>query len=533
MNAPALSAVWREESEEHWTSLIYFCLYRTVSSLLFLGLGSVALWRHEMLVERTGPYFTLATVYLVLAISFVMLARGERSLFHLQLSAQVMVDACMIPILGYVLGGLGGGMPLLVLVSLAGAAIIARGRLVVFYAACAAVILLFIHTLSVFYGESSSNDYLQIGLICCAYFATALASHRLARSARASEELVRRQAVDLANLAEVNQAVLKDLQQAVLVVDRNLRIRHSNPRAIELLGPLPPDPEGATLARYSPELAQRLAAWTAGDPEGASASLQAPANNRELRPRFASIGGELRQGVSVFLEDVTEAREQARQGKLAALGRLTANIAHEIRNPLAAISHAAELLAEDAAQRDPVALKLLRIIHDNTQRLNRLVNEVLELNRRDRASPEAIDADSWFAEWRESFCASEQVPPEWVVLELAPGLRMRFDRNHLHQVVWNLVRNALRFCQGRPGSVRICLERAPGTLGLQLDILDDGPGVPPDQVNQLFEPFFTTDSQGTGLGLYIARELCAANGATLEYVEFAPGAQFRLLLREA
>ena len=166
-------------------------------------------------------------------------------------------------------------------------------------------------------------------------------------------------------------------------------------------------------------------------------------------------------------------------------------------------------------------------------RLNRLVNEVLELNRRDRASIEEIDADSWFAEWHDAFCATEQIPTGWIVLELAPGLRLRFDRNHLHQVVWNLVRNALRFCRRTDGSVRVCLERAPGTLGLQLDILDDGPGVPTDQINQLFEPFYTTDSQGTGLGLYIARELCVANGATLEYIEFAPGAQFRLLLREA
>lgn len=532
MSATAAATVWSRESDEHWTSLFYFCLYRLISASLFLGLGGVALWRGTLAPERVAPYFTLGAVYLLLAACFVLLSRGERALFHLQLSAQVMMDASLIPVLGYVLGPLGGGMPLLVLVSLAGAAIIGRGRLVVFYAACAALILMFIHALSVFQGESSSADFLQVGLISCAYFATALASHRLARSARASEELVRRQAIDLANLAEVNQAVLRDLEQAVLVVDRSRLVRHSNPLALELLGPLPNDPEGPSLARYNAELSERLDAWLDGDTDAARTTLMAPANSRELRPRFTHIGGESGQGVSVFLEDVTDAREQARQGKLAALGRLTANIAHEIRNPLASISHAAELLAEEG-RRDPVELKLVRIIRDNTERLNRLVNEVLELNRRDRASPESIDADSWFSEWRDTFCATEGLPVPWIALELAPGLKLRFDRNHLHQVVWNLVRNAVRFCRRRNGSVRICLERAPGTIGLQLDILDDGPGVPVDQVNQLFEPFFTTDSQGTGLGLYITRELCAANGATLEYIEFAPGAQFRLLMREA
>jgi two-component system sensor histidine kinase PilS (NtrC family) len=532
MNLSAAVDPWQEQREEHWRSLFYFCLYRIASSAVLIGLGAWASWQKVIPVDRQGPYFSLASVYLALALGFALVAREQRILFHVQLSAQVMVDACLICILGYIMGGVASGMPLLVLVSLAGAAIIARGRLVLFYAAVAAMILLFVHTLSVLHGEAVGADFFQVGIICSSYFATAVATHRLARSARFSEALARQQAIDLANLAEVNQAVLKDLQDAVLVVDRATRIRQSNPRALELFGPLPPDPEGPFLSRYSVDLADRLAAWSAGAGGDAIATVRAPANSRELRPRFASIGGESRQAVSIFLEDVTEAQEQARQGKLAALGRLTANIAHEIRNPLAAISHAAELLGEDYP-RDPVEQKLIRIISDNTVRLNRLVNEVLELNRRDRARPEVIDADSWFAEWRDTFCASERVPADWIRLELARGLRFRFDRNHFDQVVWNLVRNALRFCKHGPASVRVCLERAPGARSLQFDVLDDGPGVPAEQVNQLFEPFFTTDSQGTGLGLYIARELCVANGATLEYIEFAPGAQFRLLLQEA
>jgi two-component system sensor histidine kinase PilS (NtrC family) len=532
MTALKVGDEWQEAREHHWRSLLYFSFYRVVSALLFVLLGVFHVWRGSLPVDRAGTYFVLATLYVALALGFAVLAHRERVLFHFQLSAQVLVDVCLITALGFIDGGLYSGAPLLVLVSLAGAAIIARGRLVLFYAACAAVVLLFAHALSVFNGDAAAGEFFQVGVICIAYFATALATYRLSRLARVSEAIVRQQAIDLANLAEVNQAVLKDLQDAVLVVDASTRIRHSNPRAIELFGPLPPDPGGAPLARYSLDLAERLLAWQSGMVAEATSTLRAPFNNRELRPRFASIGGETRQGVSIFLEDLTEAHEQARQGKLAALGRLTANIAHEIRNPLGAISHAAELLAEDYP-RDPVEQKLIRIISDNTVRLNRLVNEVLELNRRDRARPEAIDASAWFAEWREAFCGAEHVPGEWLRLELAADLQMRFDRNHLHQVLWNLVRNALRFCRRQPGSVRVCLERAPGSRGLQLDILDDGPGVPPEQVTQLFEPFFTTDSQGTGLGLYIARELCVANDATLDYVEFAPGAQFRLLLREA
>ena len=528
----AVSREWEEERVQHWRSLLYFSTYRVVSAGVLLGFGIWHLWQNDYSAGNGEAYLVLAVAYTLLSLGFLILVRRERALFHVQLSVQVMVDVSLVTVLGFLAGGLRSGVPLLVLVSLAGAAIIARGRLVLFYAAFAALVLLFAESLSVINGDAPSAEFFQAGVICIAYFATALATHRLSRMALVSEELVRQQAIDLADLAEINQAVLTDMQDAVVVLDAHSRIRHLNPRAIQLLGAAPHDPLGAPLSRYSVDLSDRLRSWEANTTESRIPTLRAPGNNRELRPRFRSIGGDLRQGVSIFLEDVTEAQEIARQGKLAALGRLTANIAHEIRNPLAAISHAAELLAEDYP-RDPVEQKLIRIISDNTVRLNRLVNEVLQLNRRDRAQAETIDAGTWLTEWRDAFCEAEQVPLDRISLELAAGLQLRFDRNHLHQVLWNLVRNALRFCQQRRGSVRVVLEQAPGTQGLQLDILDDGPGVPSEQQGQLFEPFFTTDSQGTGLGLYIARELCVANSATLEYVEFAPGAQFRILLPEA
>ncbi len=530
MQRSLLATDWNETRDQPWRSLSLLGGYRLFSALLLLVVGGWYATVGGIRTERMLPYLALAFAYLSLALGMATFARDYRAGFHLQLSVQLMVDVTMITALGFLLGGLGSGIPLLVLVSMAGAALIGRGRLVMFYAAYASMALLFAQTLAILDGRASVSDYFQAGVLAAAYFAIAVVSHRLAGMLRTKEALVRQQALDLANLAEVNEAVLNAMQDAVLVVDFANRIRLANPRAVELLGPPPPVPGGALLAGYCRELDQHLQHWRQQPRPLPQGTLRAAVTGRELRPRFFGIGGEARQGVSIFLEDVTDAQAQARQGKLAALGRLTANIAHEIRNPLAAISHAAELLAEDHP-RDPVEQKLIRIISDNTVRLNRLVNEVLQLNRRDRAQPEVIDATRWFAEWRETFCAGQRIPMEWISLELASDVQLHFDRNHLHQVLWNLVCNALRYCRHQPGSIRLCLDRAPGAQVLQLDVLDDGAGVPEDQVGKLFEPFFTTDSQGTGLGLYIARELCVANGATLDYVEFAPGAQFRLLLR--
>ena len=232
----------------------------------------------------------------------------------------------------------------------------------------------------------------------------------------------------------------------------------------------------------------------------------------------------------VFVEDVGRLRAQAQQMKLVALGRLTASIAHEIRNPLSSINHAAELLAEtEHAQAGDD--RLVTIIRDNVHRLDRIVQEVLYLNRRDRAQPETIEPRAFLEQFTADFCANEKVPADGVQLEIRTTQRMNFDRQHLHQVLWNLLRNAWRHGLKLRGSVRVTLlpAEAPGMLALE--VADDGTGVAPDLQPHLFEPFFTTEAQGTGLGLYIARELCEGNGARIEYREGGPGCRFRVTLK--
>jgi len=320
--------------------------------------------------------------------------------------------------------------------------------------------------------------------------------------------------------------VIQDMQDGVLVVDEQGRVRQRNAEAEKLLGTPAAVWDKLRLNDYFPALSGCLQRWRA-DPHNDHFELVAPATGKQVQARFTLIGGDEVLGAVIFLEDLSLMQAQAQQHKLAALGRLTANIAHEIRNPLSSIGHATQLLQEEPGQ-DATHVRLLQIVRDNTHRLDRMVQDVLQINRRDRAMPETLRLGMTLRQFVERFCQTEKIPAKVVVLDVAEDMTVRFDRHHLDQVLWNLCRNAWRYCRQQEGSIRLRAAFAsPGNV-VQLDVADDGPGVAKALRTQLFEPFFTTDSTGTGLGLYIARELCEANGATLDYIAAPQGGQFRI-----
>ena len=243
----------------------------------------------------------------------------------------------------------------------------------------------------------------------------------------------------------------------------------------------------------------------------------------QLRARFTptkSSDGD----VLVLLEDLGRLQEQARQLKLAALGRLTANIAHEIRNPLSAIKHAGELMREDSENQ--ANERLLRIILDNTQRVERIVSDILELGRRDRAHRELIDLRLALPAFVEEFCIKEELSREVVKIDISGHAMLSFDRSHLQQILWNLVGNAFRYSQKRTGSIHLVVQDEPYGRQINIHVIDDGKGIDESIQEHVFEPFFTTHSRGTGLGLYIARELCEANNAQIELLPSQSGTDF-------
>jgi two-component system sensor histidine kinase PilS (NtrC family) len=515
-----------EHAEPFWRSLHFFNAYRLFIAVFLLAI--VTIWGDSLQFASRNPalFGVTAALYVVFSIVCFALVQMEWR-FNLQITIQAVADIAFIVVLMHASGGISSGLGLLLLATLAAVGLISRGRLALFHAALGSIAVLLEHTYSVLRFDASVAQYVQAGLLSVGYFATAWLAHALAQYAAASERLAAQREVDLANLAQVNQLVIQDMQDGVLVVDASGVIRQINARAERMLGSFRGHRD-TQLWDYAPGLAASFERWRGGS--GTTDTNSALLSNDAINARFVPIGRARRVGAVIFLEDLSRVQAQARQMKLAALGRLAANIAHEVRNPLGSISHAAELLHEEPAINNTTK-RLLNIIHDNSRRLDRMVNDVLQLDYGTRAQRESFWVADFVQTFVEQFCQIEKIRSEIFAIELKANPRVLFDRSHLDQVMWNLCRNALRHCQRQEASIRIGVDLEGEGSIVKLDVVDDGAGVPGELRSQLFEPFFTTAAGGSGLGLYIAREVCEANGATLDYVETPGGAQFTVICR--
>ena len=515
-----------DTSATYWRSLHYYNLYRLIVSGVFVESFVTFGATPTFGTEDPALFFFSSILYAILCVISIVTISFRWPAFKYQLGFQIISDIALLVVIMYASGGIKSGLGLLLVASLAAVSLIDRGKMVLFYAALAAITVLSEQLYRIVHFDQGTATLLQAGLLSISYFAIALLGRTLASRAAASEKLAQQRGVDLANLAQVNQLVIQDMQDGVLVVDQDGKIRQNNSQAEKMLGIVINKALDLSLGEYSPPLAERFRRWR--DNHAASFdSLRVKATGRQIRARFVPVGDEPVSGALIFLEDLSLVQAQAQQIKLVALGRLTANIAHEIRNPLSAIGHATQLLQEDEAL-DKTQARLLEIIRDNTFRLDRLVQDVLQLNRRDRAEIVSIVPDIFLRHFVDEFCQIEKIPPATFSIEIETQLPLCFDRIHLNQVLWNLCRNAWRHCRKQERSIRLCVTEAHMENVIQLDVIDDGPGIDPVMQPKLFEPFSTTESQGTGLGLYIAKEVCEANGALLDYIEVAPGGQFRI-----
>ena len=511
---------------DFWRSLRYFNLYRLALASLFVFLAGAFGPSLSLGARNWTVFFAASLIYAAaVTISFIPL-RLHWPRFNWQLAGQVGGDIIGLSVLSYASGGIQSSIGLLLLVSLAAAGLISRGKITLFFAALASIAALLEHSYAVLYDDAVVAQYVQVGLLCISYFAVAWLAHTLAKYAVDSQQLAQRRGHDLASLSEANRLVMRDMQDGVLVVDEHGVIMQMNSSAARLLrhSAMP----GSSLAENFPLLYGQYALWKR---TGAASrdTLQLDVGV-QARLRFVAVERDAAHGAVIFLEDMQRVRAEAQQIKLAALGRLTASIAQEGRNPLSAISYATELMQEE--QGDVKQQRLLKIVLDNTQRINQIVQDVMQLNRRDRAQPEVFGLVAMLRNFVEEFDLAERLEPGVMVLAGIPSAEISFDRGHLRQVLWNLCRNALRYGHRLPGSLMLMM----GVAGERviLEVQDDGPGISVEHQGKLFEPFFTTAADGTGLGLYIAKELCEANGALLEYHarENVAGACFRIMFGE-
>ena len=513
-------------SLELWRSLYFLNIYRLLVGGLLFSLA--LLFGSDLLLgERNLPLFYRVNIaYIVLSLLTLPLIRLQRPPFNIQLGIQIGTDIVCIVVLSYASGGVSSNLAVLLLVSLAAASLICRGKITLFFAALASIAVLLEHSYSVLTQEASVAQFMQAGLLSAAYFAVAWAVHRLSKYAIASEKLAALRGVDLSNLAEANRLVIQDMPDGVLLVDERGVVRQSNPGAARLLGHVFSAERKDTLNACSPLLDALYGVWRQSR-KNRDEVLNFPATHCAVRVRFLPVQREGFGGAVVVLEDMQRVQAQAQQVKLAALGRLTANIAHEVRNPLSSISYAAELLQE--GEHIHGQSRLFNIILDNAFRLNSIVLDVLQLSRRDQVKKVAFNLAEQLPNFIERLQHTESFSPGIIEIDVASTCIVNFDRGHFDQVLWNLCRNALRYSQRQAGSVKLNAKcTAEGRT--VLEVSNDGATIPVELVQRLFEPFFTTTVGGTGLGLYIARELCEANGSQLEYRKSTEGSTcFRIV----
>ena len=535
LTSPALQVdISSQEKIRNWRAAKYFNLYRLTLATLFV------VFFFSPLLHVLGSYspqlFRITSItYLAIAVIAVFAIQGRWLGFEVLSYSLTLVDIMALILLMRASGGIESGLGMLIVVAIAGNSLIMSSQASNLFAAIAAIAIL---TEQVFaqLDPNLKPSFTFAGILGAALFATAFLAHVLSTRIRESEALARQRGVDLANLAQLNQHVVQYMQSGIIVVDANNRIRLMNDSAWHMLGL--PDIGGSSnksLDSVSPELSTQLTGWHEGrllQPR----AFKPTGGTVELLPGFTALGSNTSAGTLIFLEDTARMAQQAQQMKLASLGQLTASIAHEIRNPLGAISHAEQLLAESAGE-VPGNQRLLEIIHTNTSRVNNIIENVLQLSRRERSMPEHIKLLEWLTNFVNEFCQSQNCQTKDLVVTVAPSDTTLFiDATHLHQVLWNLCQNALRYSVENPNQPRLQLIAGymPNTKKPFLDVIDNGPGIDPETSQHIFEPFFTTGSSGSGLGLYISSELCSFNNAILSYIPVPTGGScFRIEFSEA
>ena len=514
-------------AEQNWKLLSLYNYYRLIISIsaAVLALGGAALPPFGLSSPRL---FLIASVTYA-TVSFVSLEtiRRQRPEFETQATFQIFADITLITFLMHASGGLSSGLGLLLLVAVAGSSLMLGKKMTILYAALATIAALVEHSWDWWTGAQVDvsqvvQGYPQVGMLGIGLFATATLGYTLATRLRATEALAERRGVDLANLSQLNALIIQRMHSGVLICDRGGRIRMMNQTAATFLG-LSGDSMKTGLASASAELANHLTQSLA-NPTRRTRSPVKTRRGYTVIPRFIVLGEPPNHaGTLIFLEDAAVLKQQAQQLKMAALARLTASIAHEIRNPLGAIANAAQLLGE-GAPKDREDNRLVRIIGDQTRRMNVIVENITQLSRRDQVNPVMLPLQPWLEEFMQHFAQTLKIPREAFAVYGAEDLQVCIDPDQFYQVVGNLSQNALRHSPPFSGNLLVKFQGGTNSNGQPfLDVIDWGRGVPEKIRDQIFEPFFTTTPKGTGLGLYIARELCEGNGATLDYYPGAGG----------
>ncbi|MFZ0009301.1 MAG: HAMP domain-containing sensor histidine kinase [Steroidobacteraceae bacterium] len=530
------AALTQTPSDLAWRVIGLLNLYRLLVPVVLLAMQSFTGPAWGLTTARPELFVVACIAYFIAAVLLIVARRLHWSSLRIIALVNATVDALAIGLILYAGGGVASGLAILLALPVLTLTVLANRRDALLIAAVAATAVL---VQQVFVGVTDAapaGDYLTAGVFGAVLFVVALATSPVATRLRESEALVRRQEVDLANLAQLSQYIVQHLRESILVIDEQDRIRLINESAAEILGDDNAYP-GVLIGEASPRLLFLLESWrqsAAASRPPMEQTFVAADGARLIRAHFAPLGMANPGPLLIFLEDTSLIAEKVQQSKLAALGRLSASIAHEIRNPVGAMSHAGQLLAESANLTSDDR-RLTEIIRTHAERVSGIIENVQRLARRELPALEQLSLPAWTEEFGDEFCETMQwAPARLNISGESAELEVRADPDQLRQILWNLCENALKYGMpdGAGGSVEIRYGRVAAHARPFLEVADRGPGVAPEQAERIFEPF-VSGGRGMGLGLFLARELAQANGATLLHEPRAGGGSvFRLVFAD-
>ncbi len=473
----------------------------------------------------TAPDLHIITilVYLILSFASLGLSFFDLNAMYAEYAFAIFVDSIVISILLFTSGGAQSGLGILLGISIAFGAQGMPTRIALFSAAVATTAIFLEAYLEATILHHAVNSYTLLAMLGTSYFALALLSNELSSRTQLSEKIVQQQGKDIADLTELNDLVIHHMQTGVIVLDEKRRIRVLNDAAWQFLG-RPISTVGYPLQQISNDLTQALEYWKQ-HPYSQQRHLHSHAQGNDLLIKFQQVGEGDKISTLIFLDDASKTAEAAQQLKLASLGKLVASIAHEIRNPLGAIGHASQLLQESEDLRG-TDLRMTDIINRNTSRLNEVIENILSLSKQRTVKPETISLNSWLKKLGKDLKHCHQLGAEQLVIYVSPeDTTLFFDPQQVSQIIHALIDNAVKHQTGKTQNLVISLTGGmdPDIGEGYIEVIDNGNTIPSDIMDKLFDPFFTTSNQGTGLGLYIVKELCDANNIRISYLPVSSG----------
>lgn len=509
-----------------WRPLRILNIYRVLVVLSLTLFFSLLSLNDSFHTKFDLLFFGTAFIYSFCALLFGFLVLKRRPRFRIQLYGQLITDIFFLSVLIFAKGRVDSTLGVLLVISVAGSSILLSKRMAVAAAALAAIAILSAQTYMFIYGSTDVSAYSSAGALGIIVFVAALSANAVARHAKEFEVLAQKRGKDIISLEQLNDYIVQKLQSGVIALNSDLTVRLINSAAASMIG----DKvvlNGSYLRDALPHIANELDIWMAtGDTYSSTVNFEA----RSALVSFERINGGI---ILVFLDDHEKISRQLQEEKLASLGKLTASIAHEIRNPLGAISHAGQLLAEspDLADQDK---RLTEIIHDHSERLNTIIKSILHLSRKRNIEKTRIDLDEWLDKFAYDFSIEKYIDVKQIQISLKDSqLYIETDISAFQQIMWNLCSNAFNHSQNSDGKPKVFIEVEKVSKMVAIDVINYGIKIDEKHVGRIFEPFFTTSSSGTGLGLYLCKELCNNNKIKLNYIkDFAEGTCFRLVFPE-